>query len=235
MNEETTWDQRKFDELLTLYARWSKRTHKQIVDTKAYYIARKAVWFTVKADSFTMKSQLGGFIMVSRLTKKGKTVRHRDLQLVMGTKVNAPLAALIINKRRGRSGYPGLYGRDMARAVRNLLAARFRSIAFLKSGWIPAIQILAPLADKQGQPPIDPAGKQIGLPKGDAVPGIEGEVTSAEIWNTAGSARHDIHGALAHYGGEGLRIAMADEEASTAEYVERKMMEDARRFNEAQQ
>jgi len=232
---ETTWDQSKFNETLAEYSHWTKRTHKQIVDTKAYYVARKALWFTTKADSFKIKHQLGGFIMVARVNKKGKTVNRRQVQLVMGTKVDAPLAALIINKRRGKAGEPGLQGARMARAVRELLAARMRSIAFYKSGWLPAIKLLAPLADRKGEPQTDRAAKQVGRPKGDATPATEGENPAATIVNMAGSARGDTKGAFMKYAGEGLQIAMADEQSSMDEYIEQKMAVDAERFNRAQE
>src|SRR4051812_41123337 len=124
------WDQSKFDETLEEYAKYSKRTHAEIVNTKAYYIARKALWFTPKADTYKMKQQLGGIVTVSRVNRKGKTVKHRQLQLVSSQRTAAPLAALIVNARLGKAGAKGLYGKRMERTIRELLSARYRSVAF---------------------------------------------------------------------------------------------------------
>lgn len=228
------WDQSVFDRTLEEYAEYSKRTHVEIVNTKAYYVARKAIWFTPKADVYRMKQQLGGIVTVNRLNRKGKSVKRRETQLVKSTRIDAPLAALILNARRAKDGMPGLYGRAMDRAIRNLLSARYRSDAFLKSGWLESVQKLAPLVkDKGGAAPRDPAARQVGRSKGDATPAVNGNNPTAEIVNLA-SARRDTKAALIQYGEPGLQQALADEEASMREYIERKMQPDAERFNSRQ-
>jgi hypothetical protein len=214
----------KLSEAVALYLQVTSRTVQQVVNTKAYYIARKAIWFTEKADSYKMKLSLGGLVPVRYIAKSGKVQRRSKLQLVSGSEHSAPLAALIINKRQGRRGEKGLYGRDMARAVRSMLSARARSIGFIKSGWLPSVNNLAPLADRRGAPEIDRTAKQVGRAKGDCRPAAAGFDVTAEIVNLA-SARRDLNGALLRVGGEGLRIAVADETADTADYIHRKLTE----------
>lgn len=224
------WDQRKFDEALREYVKVSSRTLATIINTKAYYIARKALWFTIKSDAWQMKTQLGGIVTVQRLTKKGKLRNRRVLQLKDSRDYDAPLAAVIINARRGRAGDNGLYGKAMDKAIRGLLTARARSIGFIKSGWLPSIQILAPLSDKAGQPQIDREAKQVGRAKGTATPAKPGFDLRAEIVNLASPIR-DKKGALLKYGSEGLTTAFQDETASMWDYIERKMKPDAEAFN----
>src|SRR5205807_1063675 len=86
--------------------------------------------------------------------------------------VFAPLAALIINARRGAKGQPGLRGPAMEEAINAFVASRLRSIAFLKSGWIGAIKKMIPYADRRGGPRQDRTAKEYGQAKGDAKPSV---------------------------------------------------------------
>jgi hypothetical protein len=228
-----TWDQRKFDEALKEYVKVSSRTLQVIINTKAYYIARKALWFTIRSDQWQVSQKLGGIVTVQRTTKKGKLRNHRVLQLVGSDYEDAPLAALILNSRRGKAGEKGFYGKKMERAIRGFITARKRSLGFMKSGWLPSIQILAPLADKKNQPEINRDVRQVGRAKGTAKPATMGFQLRAEIVNLASPIR-DKKGALIKYGGEGLDIAFQDETASMWEYIEDHMKPDADKFNAAQ-
>lgn len=228
------WDQSTFDRTLGEYAAYSKRTHADIINKKAYYVARKAIWFTPKADTYRMKQQLGGFITVNRLNRKGKSVKRKELQLVKSKQVNAPLAALIVNARRAKHVEKGFYGRQMAVAIRELLAARYRSVAFIKSCWLPAVKTLAPLVkDKAGAPSIDSSAKQYKRAKGEAKPAKPEMNPTAMIVNLA-TARRDERGALLKFGKPALDQALADEESSTRDEIERRSKPDADRFNAQQ-
>lgn len=232
------WDQTKFDAALREYVKFSGRTLQVIVNTKAYYIARKALWFTVKGDYTRMRMSLGGMVPIQRITKKGKLVNSRYLELTRARDVEAPLAVAILQARARKEGKRSVYFgvshakgvRLMAAAVRGLLTARARSIGFIKSGWLPSIQILAPLSDREGEPQIDRTAREIGRPKGTARPATIGFQLRAEIVNLASPIR-DKKGALLSYGSRGLDQAFADETASMWEYIERKMKPDADKFN----
>lgn len=243
------WDQSRFNNTLRTYLQVCSRTFAQAINTKAYYVARKGVWFTKKADTWKMRRQLGGIVVVPRqVVRKGvvRTVKTRRLQLVnvKTTRGSAPLAALILQKRAGDAGHASeFFGRSlrsgraaMAKAVRSFLAMRDRSAAFIKSGWLEAIRKLAPLADKKNAPAIDTSAKQRGRSKGDCRPAQDGMKAVAEIVNLALGAKHDRS-----YGTnqmkvatEGLQIAFDDEAASMDDYIREKMRPDAEKFNREQ-
>lgn len=208
----------EFDRTLKEYRKYSKRDLATIVNTKALFIARRAILETPKANKNQIARELG------RMVKSGKNAGK--LRLKSGSQHDAPLAALIINKRRGPGR--GLYGSMMEEAIRQLLSARNRSIAFLKSGWIGAVRKLLPFADRGG-PRQDRVAKEYGQAKGDATPARDNSVwkTKATITNSADST-HDKTGALIKYGGPALQRAFNAEEASMREYIERKLRESAR-------
>ena len=114
-----------------------------------------------------------------------------------------------------------------------MLGSRMRSLAFIKSGFVPGVKALAPFADKTGQPATDESAKQIGQAKGEAIPAKESFSPEGQLANFA-SAKRDIRAALSKYGGEGLQIAFDDEAASMLDYMEKKLRPDADAFNRRQ-
>jgi hypothetical protein len=236
-----SWNQSVFESTLRDYSKVSSRTLQVIVNTKAWFIARKANWFTTKADKMQVKNSLGRIVTVNRLSKSGKVVKKNVISSLRRGRASAPLAALIIQKReaaagrrspfRGRSKSAGMAMMD--RMIMKMMNARARSIAFLKSGWIPAIRKLAPFADHKGQPPMDSAAKVVGRDKGDAKAAGAGYKPVAEIMNLA-TTRRDTRGALVRYGARGLQRAFDDETRSMKDYMEMKMRADAEKFNRRQ-
>ena len=226
----------EFDATLRRYQALSRRDPKKICDTKAFFIARRAVIETPKADKAAIKGDLGRVSSGDRDAKgryagKGKGVsRILSLRMVkrysrFGLEVQAPLAALIINKRRGKGR--GLHGAAMTEAIRAMIAARLRSIAFLKSGWLPAIRALVGLADTRGAPRQEAAPIQVGVAKGYAIPAKEGWKAKTTIANSA-DAKHDDKTALYKYGEPALQRAFDAETASMKDYIERKLKETAK-------
>ena len=145
-------DKTEFDRAMRAYREVSKRTPAEICNKKAYYIARRALWYTDKADSKKIAAELGSL-------RKGKMrLTTRTRYTWSGKTYQAPFAALILNAR-ARPGQ-GLYGAKMTEAIQKFLAARMRSVAFLKSGWIGAIKALENfVGSKAGLPPIDRQAK----------------------------------------------------------------------------
>lgn len=218
---DSGFEQTQFNNVLKQYLQWTKRTLSEVLNSKAYFVARKALWHTHKADPAVIRDSLNQFVSTSRTTKSGRDVRS-----------DAPRAALIINARRGARGEPGLYGSEMARGVRQLIATRVKSVAFIKSGWIPAIRILGTFArDKGGAAPVDRSAKVYGAEKGAAYPAVEGEQMTSRIVNSATGRSGSGYKALDKYGGAGLELAFYDEAGSMQDYIERKMAEDAARAN----
>lgn len=195
-------NQREFNTTIKKYREVSKRDVATIVNTKAFFIARRAVIETPKAK----KEEVSKFF-------KGQT---------------AAIAGRIINKRRGERGEPGLYGKAMTIAVKMMMAARIRSVAFLKSGWLPAIKTLASLAEKRGAPRQESSVRQIGQAKGRARPAREGSWFPRAIIENLASARHETKAALIRYGGPALQRAFDFETRSMKEYIERKLRDGAK-------
>lgn len=223
--EVARFDQSEFNGLLEQYLQVTSRSVEETVNTKAFYVARAATRFTLKADVGKMASQLGTFIKVTKTSKSGRVYQRRELKLVTGGQHEAPLAALIVQARRGRARQKGLYGPAMRQAVVAMLKARRASVAFLKSGWLPAIKKLEPLADRRGAPEPDHQARQIGQAKGDAIPGrLNYDQVIATIINSA-MAKRDVRDALGRIGGRGLDAAFYAEAQSISDYLERKMRE----------
>lgn len=236
------WDQSRFDRTFARYMEHTSRDLVTAINTKSYFIARKATWFTHKADRGKIESSLGRRITTMKTVIKGgkaRLVSRRGLELTRAKQYNAPLAGLIINKRRGKKasgGKGGLTGRDMARAIRDLLAARLRSVAYFRSGWLAAIKRLAPLADKAGAPPMDTSARTYGgVAKGSVYPAVNLSTKSAStIINEAWSRHDQSNAAFYKHASRGLQRAFDDETKSMARYIKDKMLAAENQFNAAQ-
>lgn len=225
METKVTWDDARFKRILTEYLKVTSRDTVVAVNTKGFYIARAATRETLKAGKEKIQNELGRIISIQKTSKKGTKYYRKGLVLTHGAEhPDAPLAALILNKRKGRHQEPGLYGRDMKWAIRHLIGARRRSNAFIASGWIDAIKALEPLADRGKRPEMASATemKRYGVPKGEAIPAIVGSNIVCQIINNA-IAKRDKKDAIGKYGGDGLRAAFEHEAASMIQYLEQKL------------
>lgn len=198
-------DDREFTKTLARYRAYcTSRTLPEIINTKAFFIARRAVVETPKAATKEIR----------------KFIDARGGEIV----------GKIINKRRGARGEKGLYGEAMTVAIGLVKAARLRSVAFLKSGWLPAIKVLEKRVEmkwRRGAARNDKAAKIVGRDKGEATPARQGWKVFAEIVNAA-NANRDTRTALIKEGFPALQRAFAHEVRSMKEYIEKKMREDAK-------
>jgi hypothetical protein len=229
------WDQSKFDRTFARSLDFTDRDLVTAINTTSYYVARKATWFTHKADRGKIEAALGKRITVPRVSVKfgkARIVNRRELQLTQARDSEAPVAALIINKRRGKGN--GLHGREMVRAIRQMIAARLRSVAYTKSGWIPSIRALSVKAEKAGAPPMDTAAKVYGRAKGSAFPAVSLHSKSAATLINEAWAKHDKNNAFYRYGSQGLQRAFNDETAHMERRIKEKMLAIANGFNAAQ-
>ncbi len=191
---------REWDRTFGRYMQFSKREFPTALNSKAFFIARRAVVETPKAK-------------LSRLSRSTREVLGK-----------------IINQRHGQRGEKGLYGLEMAKAVEILYASRRRSVAFLKSGWLPAIRRLELAVEpkyRRGAPKNDRAAKQFGKPKGRAIPANAGWRCRVLIENAALSD-HDKKDALELFGGPALQRAFDFEAASMKNYIAKKLREGAK-------
>jgi hypothetical protein len=189
-----------WDKTFSRYMEFSKRDLAGALNAKAFFIARRAVVETPKAK-------------LTRLSRATGAILGR-----------------IVNKRRGLAGDKGLYGAEMANVVEIIYAARRRSVAFLKSGWLPAIRKLEQSVEpkyRRGAARSDLTAKQVGQPKGSAIPARTGWRCTARIENAA-LATHDKKEALDLFGGPALQRAFDYEVQSMKEYIARKMRDTAK-------
>lgn len=199
MESSAKWDQAVFDETLRKYVVAARKDFVTVLNSKGFFIARKALWFTEKADS-------------KKITEFRK-MRNPAGGLIVG---------MLVNKRRAKKGERGLYGKPMNEAIAIIIAAKRRSVAFMKSGWIPSIQALDPKAeDKQLAAPRVSGAKQVGAPKGSASTATEFHQV-CQIINTA-QAKRDKSNALDTIGKKALVQAFQDETRSMNEYIEKKL------------
>jgi hypothetical protein len=222
---------REFDATLKRYMALSKRTPKEVTDTKGFFIARAASRLTDRANYQKMANELGQELKVysgKRASRQGRLTMKGGKTFNTAATAPAPLLALIINARRGRKGQPGLYGATMKEAFRRVFGARARSIAFIAASWLPAIRTLAPLSSFRGAPRQGTGLRQVGQAKGFAIPSRGGWKAKTVIANTA-DPKHDTNDALLKWGLPGLQKAFDHEARSMKAYIEKKLAENARR------
>lgn len=198
----TSSSQRDFTATLRRYAQYSKRDIPTIINTKAFYIARRATVETPAVDASKIREFIG--------------------------KDGGEIIGKIINKRRGSRGEKGLYGKAMTKAIAVVRAARLRSRAFIKSGWLWAVKDLEPYAEKiGGGPRVDRKAKRIGAAKGSAKPATQGWSVRAQIVNTV-TAKWDKEEGAAKIAEPALQRAFDAETQSMKEYIERKQRKAAK-------
>lgn len=201
---DSGWDQSRFDFILNEYLEVTSRDVTTALNTKAYYIARRALWNTHKASSKEVRDL------------KKKTTDHRQRSPSTG----GLLIGAMVSKRLGKG--QGLYGSQMKSQIGAILAARLKSVAFLKSGWLPAIQGLEALAEAPGRGgPLDRSAKQHGHPHGYFQAATAGRMV-ATIVNSA-IAKHDKKDALGKYGTRALQAAFDQEADSMVQYISDKL------------
>jgi len=225
----------EFDAALRAYAAVCKNIPTEVVNRKAYFIARRAIWYTPKADRGKMTNEIGptargiSINTVKRGKNKGKSYVKKGAWLYApGQASTAPALGLIINARRGRAGKPGLRGQEMAQAMKKVWGARLKSIAYINSGWITARDTFKRWAGGGGGlPPNDPKSVQVGRKKGDARPATSSTWRAKATLTNSASTSRDKKEALRLYGEPALARAFAIETIDTMDYVERKLREAA--------
>ncbi len=212
----TTIDTSKFDRAMREYLKYTKKDLKDVVNTKAYYVARNAVALTKTTDKTVVESSLRQASMIAP---------------------GAPVAAIIVQKQRAAAGKEGLYGRKMETAVNKLIRIRKNTVNFLRAGWIPAIKEFEGVGVRGGPQYKKPIVK--GTPKGG------GRACRSEVWKAEASIWNSVTGGTNTKGlnkspgtdkihsilQEGLQKAINKEEASMRQYVEKKIQATANKIN----
>jgi len=215
-----------WDRVFPKYMSRTRRDLMTVLNTKGFYIARRATVETPKASLAAIRAELREPRLKTVFSKKGKP-----------RKIKTTFGALIVNARRVRAGKKPLPERDARKAAGKMINFRVRASGFLKSGWLPAIKKLEPLADRRGIPKQDKSGKEFGKPKGFAKPARESWRTACTIQNDALPKSRGLlsqiftnrTGAL-KFAGPALQRAFDFEVRSMKNYIARKMTESAQKL-----
>lgn len=233
-----------FTQSLRKYASLSKRTPAEICNRKSYMINRRAIWNTRKAEAEKVKQELGAHdatnLVVNKSGKrKGLFSRARKHATYVFDRAGDGMSRLerILVARMKKAGQQIPGAEALAELAIKVLKARLRSIAFIKSGFIPARDRFKNWClahgvsiGKAGLPPSVGSGigepKTVGSVKGGASPANFNWYAKATFYNGA-SAKHDTKGALSKFGGDGLQQAFAEETADTLQEIERRLKQHA--------
>lgn len=228
-----TWDQRQFDRALNACIQTSNRTAENVVNGHALRVAFGAQKFTPKADASKIGRELSELTEMFERQKSGRTIKRKIL-----ASNQAPIAALLVNKERGRRGEKGLYGSDMKYAVAHFIGFRKRSVAFLKSGWTPVIKILMRAVPSKYRPGVMPQAENEvkGLPNGSVILATI-EKCACTISNdvgTRGPKSIEHNEALMKYGRPALQRAFDVETQQMIQHLKEKLdQESFAEFNRA--
>ena len=114
-----------------------------------------------------------------------------------------------VNRRGGQQPTKN----EMATMMLDFLIRRYRSLGYLRSGWLPAMRQLEPYSPRRVS--ITPNARQFGPDRGGARPATSsGWRTTAEFWNSTGVSSRAYgnamsqQDALLRFGGPALDIAM---------------------------
>jgi len=212
------------------YVQVTQRSFVDSVNNKLFMIARKSSWFTTRAAARDITKTLG---KVTYLRQKNLERQYRHTLRKGSTHTEAPLAALIINARKGEG--KGLYGPAMREAVQKMVMARYVSIAYIASCWIPAIQTLAEVATIRAPNARDDKGAvQIGQVKGRAEVAKPGGDIFEGLIENEGWTKRDKKGAFEKYGAAGLQLAIDSEYRDNLDQIAKLMQPAADEFNRSQ-
>jgi hypothetical protein len=205
-------DTKEFDKAMQEYIKNSKRSLTEIVNKKAYFIARNAV----NTTQTTPKPEIRRSLMVSS---------RKDPR--------APLVALLDSARRKRDGLKGVTGQQKTNSIEKFIKLRERTRNFLRAGWIATIKAIEPFVqNKGGAPKYDRTVKIKGRPKGGAkgAPLYGSWSPSAVIWNAifGGKKASPRVTALLE---KGLQEAVNLEIRSIYDYITKELQKNHDKFN----
>lgn len=208
MEVDTSRLEKAIDEYLTD----TKKTAKDVVNTKAYFIVLNAMNETPAASKEQIKT---------------------DLMKGSNTQPNAPLAAILVNIQRKAKGLRGVNRNKMVQAVDKLIRIEQSHRNFLRMGWLPAKRILGmQIPSKRGAPKQVGNFKQRGSDKGYAIAAqdnsFEPVATVANTIQGAIGKESKVHALLITATQRGI-----DAEADNTEQhvLERRLKENADNFS----
>jgi hypothetical protein len=138
----------------------------QLINQKVGWVLRKTLWNTKKADFEKIKRELG-VELKQVMGRRGKPLKR--MKLAVNDKYYKQLSTLIVVSRLRKKGEPIPSKSKLKSMAVDLVRAKVRSVAFLKSGVATALKpFLKFCSGKAGGPPPsnDERAKTYGEPKG---------------------------------------------------------------------
>lgn len=224
----TPQSQREFRKTLEKYLKVSKRSLPEALNEKAYFIlngsptTEGAIRLTRKADYQAIKCELGVH-SVQQVGKRGKLIKKFKNELM--DKYWNQLSVKIIIARLRAAGTAIPSAEELKDMAVKMVNARVRSVAFIRSGWLPALRALARFS-KYGKLKFDETGRRIGVAKGGVSIATENR-PRVYIWNSAGGEPKHKQ-AILRYGQDALEQAFRQETASMKSYIEQKLRNQAK-------
>lgn len=228
----THWEQKEFEAAAQAMLARTSRSLPEATNQALANVAGRIINLTAAADKSKIQRQLGE---IGRLVeystykdgkKKGQTKIKRGGRIYAqaNNKRGGIRAAMIINARRARAGKPGLEGKEMEKAIRNMVGARKKSAGFMKSGNIPGYQKLLGGVSKPFKIAKLAGFGVRGKDKGDAKPAPKFTLSPVAYFENTTKAAETT-------GAAALRRAMADEAKEMRRHIAEKLNPDIKQFN----
>ena len=186
------FDLRSFNADLQKAIKVSSRSAQQVTNSKALSICSLALKLTEKADRNKIEQSLSqegkaGPTTYTRVIRSGKNKgkSRTETRYTRETRDDS-LAARLVNAHRKWRGEKPIFGEELQRAAEKLIGAKLSSIAFIKSGWVSAIQDILRGMGKSAGGKMRDGAKVKGDKKGGAtMRNSRMQSFAVVIWNTA--------------------------------------------------
>lgn len=231
-----TIDSREFEAALREYMPHTKRDLAEVINQKAYSICVAASKITHAASYQKMLMEVGPIateiigqrvrITKHKGVKRGKLITRK----VFASTDTGPRMALIVNRRLGRQGKPGLYGPDMREAVESKWTTRARAIGFVRAGWLAPLFAMAGALGIKARTPSKKMFERSDIKARGWAKSAKASINpTAEFWNSSGSpiTTKDLAPEVAS---DGLEKAIAQEIQRMGEHVAKKLQERANKY-----
>jgi hypothetical protein len=179
-----TVDMGEFRKAAQALLQTSSRSCVDFTNGQMLRVASNAIKFTQKANRSKIERQLG--VVSSRIkARSGEAGKKGWVRITNRVLRKDSLAERILLAKFRKTGKWGIKGKDLAEKAMNLVKAKVRSVAFIKSGWIPAVRILSGIVYKKPQiERISLTNIKLGQDKGGCLPATK-NLPTCTIANTA--------------------------------------------------
>ena len=148
MRATITLDASRWKAAAIALKRESSRSIVDFTNGQALFVASNAIKFTKKAIRQSIERQLG--VVSSREKLRGGTAGAKGwVRITKRTLREDSYAARIVAARFRKTGRWMIRGATLEEKAINLIAAKVRSVAFIRSGWIAAVKLLSAIVYKK--------------------------------------------------------------------------------------